>query len=140
MKKIFLFIVSLAIISLAYLAACAAAPNEAVVKVTCDEFNKQATIDREVEIALHGLLTVQVCYDPTVSFEWVWHITGTPIIGEVDVDYESPEGAAGIDITDYYRTFMAGAKGSTTLVLEQVRPGVPEEKGPWKLNLKVTVK
>jgi hypothetical protein len=140
MKKIILVVASITVVSLVFFVACAAPPSEAVVDISCDEFNKQATIDREVEIALGGILVVQVCSDPTMSFEWLWHITGTPIIGEVDVASETPEGAAGIDTADYVRTFKAGAKGKTTLVLEQVRPGVPDEKGPWKLNLKVTIK
>jgi hypothetical protein len=140
MRKIILIIVGITIVSLSFFFACAAPPSEAVVKVTCDEFNKQAYINRGVEIALGGILIVQVCSDPTKSFEWLWHITGTPIIGEVDIGSETPEGATGIDTAEYVRTFKAGAKGKTNLVLEQVRPGVPEEKGPWKLNLKVTVK
>jgi hypothetical protein len=141
MKKIILVIVGIVLASLAFFIACAATPSQVIVKISCDEFNKQAVIDREVEIALGGLMVVQVCADPTMNSEWLWHINGTPILSEVDVEYETSEGVvAGVEVTDYVRIFAAGAEGNTNLVLEQVRSGVPGKKGPWKLNLKVTVK
>ena len=144
MKKTILVTVSIMVASLLSLAACAGAPSEAVaseatVEVTCDEFNEQATISKEVEVALDGILTVYLCSDPATTFEWDWRITGPGIVDEVDLGYESPEGDAG-DAGMDVRSFKAGKKGNTTLVLEQVRPLEPEEKGPLKLNLSVTVR
>ena len=144
MKKTVVVTVSIMVTSLLSLAACTGAPGEAVVsetivEATCDEFSEQATISKEVEVALDGLLTVYLCSDPATAFEWDWRITGPGIVDEVDLASESPEGDvgdAGMDV----RTFKAGKKGNTTLVLEQVRPSEPEEKGSLRLNLSVTVR
>jgi hypothetical protein len=140
MKKIILVTLSIMVASLLCLAACAEAPTETVVEVTCDEFKERATIDKEVEVALDGLLIVSLCSDPDQYFEWDSRIIGPTIIGEVDLVYKPAEGdLVGADVMDV-RTFKAAQKGETTLVLEQIRTTAPEEKGPWKLNLSVTVR
>jgi predicted secreted protein len=138
MKKILVAVIIMTA-SLLCLAACAAAPNAAIVKVTCGEFNEQATINQEVVVALDGLLMVSLCSDPATGYEWYWHIIGPNIVDEVDLEDEPVEGdpdASGMEV----RTFKAWKKGKTTLVMEQARPTAPEEKGPWKLNLSVTVR
>lgn len=138
MKKKILIVVSIMIASLLYLAACYGAPGEALVEVTCDDFTEHNTVFKKAVVALHGVLVVGLCPSPATGFEWDWSMSDPGIVDEVEHHYESSEedSAVGIDVW----TFKAVKRGDTTIIMEQMRIGMPEEKVPWKLEISVSVR
>jgi len=122
------------------LVGCYAAPNEALVEITCDDFAEHNSILKNRLVAVQGLLVVGLCHNPTTGYEWDWSMSESGIVDETDHHYESTDdeayGEGGIDVW----TFKAVKRGNTTITMEQVRMGLPGEKGPWKLNISVSVR
>lgn len=91
-------------------------------------------------VAAGGLLVVGLCPGTATGFEWEWSASDHDIINEVDYHYEPTRDnindAAGIDVW----TYKAAKRGNTTIVMEQVRKGAQEEKGPWRLDINVLVR
>ena len=52
------------------LGACAPAPKQASVEVSCDDFYQQQHISKEVEVAVGGTMTVTLCSNPSTGFIW----------------------------------------------------------------------
>ena len=132
-------VITIMIVSLLCLTACYAVPGEVLVEIKRDEFIEHNTIMKKQVIALHGLLVVGLWHNPADGYEWEWSATEPGIVDEVDHHYESVEDDAGADGIDVW-SFKAVKRGNTTINMKQIRTGMPEEKGPWKLTISVSVR
>ena len=119
------------------------APEQATVEVSCDDFTESQHINREVEVAVDGSLTVTLCSNPTTGFQWL----ESPQIGDQTVlqqtaherispESEPPPGTPGQEIW----TFEALKKGTTDVSMEYSRLWEGGEKGEWTFDLTVVVK
>ena len=127
------------------LLACAPAPKQAPVEVSCDDFYKQPAISKEVNVAAGDSFTVTLCSNPTTGFQWSEsaQISDQTVLQQTDHKFVSPQsepppppGTPGQEIW----TFKALKKGESTIYLEYSRPWEGGEKGEWTFVLTVVVK
>ena len=125
-----------------FLFACAPAPKQASVEVSCDDFMKQQNISKQVEVAVGGSVTVTLCSNPTTGFVWseTAQISAPTVLQQASHNFVAPEeglvGAPGQEVW----TFQALKKGTSTVSMEYSRPCEGGEKGEWTFALTVTVK
>ena len=141
MKKLTLvFIIA---VTSALLFACAPAPKETSIEVSCDDFTKSQHISKEMEVAVGGLFTVTLCSNPTTGFSWseLARIGDQSVLQQTDHKFIAPQakgmmGAPGNEVW----TFKAFKKGQTIISMEYGRPWEGGEKDAWTFNLTVVVK
>jgi len=146
MKSKPILVLSIIAIS-ALLFACAPAPKQVSVEVSCDEFMQQQHISQEVEVAVGDSLIVTLCSNPTTGFEWseTAQISDQTVLQQIDHKYVAPEAkgdkppAPGTPGQEVW-TFQALKKGTSVISLEYSRPWEGGEKGEWTFELTVVVK
>jgi len=124
-----------------WLAACAPATGTSV-NVSCDEFNGQAHISKQMTVSAGNTFTVTLCSNATTGFQWSESakISDQTVVQQTGHEFVSPEntGMAGAPGNEVW-TFKALKKGTTTLNMEYSRPWESGEKGVWTFGLAVTV-
>jgi len=145
MKTKIILVCALVAISL-YLFACSPATKQGSVEASCDDFYKQATISREVEVAVDGSLTVTLCSNPTTGFQWESaQISDQTILQQTGHKFVPPEAkgdkppAPGTPSKEIW-TFKALKKGTSTISMEYSQPWEGGLSGAWKFDLTVVVK
>jgi inhibitor of cysteine peptidase len=144
MKAKLALICAVGVLSL-FLFACAPAPKQASVEVSCDDFYQQNHISKEVAVAVGGTVTVTLCSNPSTGFIWseTAQISDQSVLQQTDHKLVMPEsepppppGTPGQEVW----TFQALNKGTSTVSMEYSRPWEGGEKGEWTFQLTVTVK
>ncbi len=142
MKSKPILVLSIIAIS-ALLLACAPAPKQVSLEVSCDEFMQQQHISQEVEVAAGDSLIVTLCSNPTTGFQWseTAQISDQTVLQQLDHKFVSPEetgvvGAPGQEVW----TFEALKKGTSSVSMEYSQPWEGGEKGEWTFELTVVVK
>jgi len=144
MKAKLILICAVGVLSL-FLFACAPAPKQASVEVSCDDFYQQQHISNEVAVAVGGTVTVTLCSNPTTGFIWseTAQISDQSVLQQTDHKLVMPEsepppppGTPGQEVW----TFQALNKGTSTVSVEYSQPWEGGEKGEWTFVLTVTVK
>jgi len=143
MKSKLILVCAMAVISL-YLFACSTAPKQVSVDVSCDDFMKQAAINKEAEVAVDGSLTATLCSNPSTGFQWEpVKITDQTVLEQVDHKFVSPEsepppppGTPGQEVW----IFKALKEGKSTISMEYSRPWEGGEKAAWTFVWTVVVK
>ena len=144
MKAKLALICAVGVLSL-FLFACAPAPKQASVEVSCDDFYQQNHISKEVAVAVGGTVTVTLCSNPSTGFIWseTAQISDQSVLQQTDHKLVMPEsepppppGTPGQEVW----TFQALNKGTSTVSVEYSRPWEGGEKGEWTFVLTVTVK
>ena len=131
-------------LSVTLLFGCVAAPGQASVNLTCDDFTSQNHITRELSAKAGNSFTVTLCSNPTTGFQWESAlISDQSVLTETSHQYISPEsdpppppGTPGQDVW----TFQALKKGTSTISIVYSRPWEGGEKGVWTFTGVVTVK
>jgi inhibitor of cysteine peptidase len=143
MRPRLLMVVALASIVLASL-SCAGAPNQASVVVSCQDFESNPNISKEVQAREGGTISVTLCSNPTTGFQWeqqVYCPLVNAIVTQVDHQFVAPEASAGLGAAGReVWTFKAENQGSATINLSYDQPWEGGQKGAWTCNLLVTVK
>lgn len=128
--------------------ACAPAPKQVSVEVSCDEFMQQQHISEEVEAAVGDSFIVTVCSNPTTGFQWsgTAQISDQTVLQQIDHEFVAPGGqigcappAPGTPGQEVW-IFEALKEGTSSVSLEYSRPWEGGEKGEWTFNLTVVVK
>ena len=144
MKAKLALICAVGVLSL-FLFACAPAPKQVSVEVSCDDFYQQNHISNEVAVAVGGTVTVTLCSNPSTGFIWseTAQISDQSVLQQTDHKLVMPEsepppppGTPGQEVW----TFQALNKGTSTVSVEYSRPWEGGEKGEWTFVLTVTVK
>jgi inhibitor of cysteine peptidase len=140
MKLRMIPILAILILSL-WLVACTPSTG-ASVNVTCDDFNKQPNISKQMAVTAGNTFTVTLCSNATTGYQWSEsaQISDTTVVQQTDHKFVSPEntgmvGAPGNEVW----TFKAVKKGTSTITMEYSRPWEGGEKGVWTFNLTITV-
>ena len=129
-------------VTLLALSACAGAPSQASVELSCDDFTNTNDIKKEVEIAAGGIVTVDLCENRTTGFQWseTAEITDTAVIEQTSYEFIAPgsdlAGAAGKGEW----TFKALKKGKTKVTMEYSQDWVGGMKAEWTFELTVVVR
>ena len=129
--------------------ACSSASEQVSVEASCDDFMKlhpDCAINKEVEVAVGGSLTVTLCSNPTTGFKWEpAKISDQTVLQQVEHKFVSPEytgdkppppGTPGKEVW----TFKALKEGKSTISMEYSRPWEGGEKGAWTFVLTVVAK
>lgn len=124
-----------------WLAACTPATGTSV-NVSCDDFDKQPHISKQMTVAAGNTFTVTLCSNATTGFQWSEsaQISDQTVVQQTGHEFMPPEntslvGAAGKEVW----TFKALKKGTSTIIMEYSRPWEGGEKGVWTFNLTVAV-
>jgi inhibitor of cysteine peptidase len=140
MKLRMIPIFAMLILSL-WLAACTPATGTSV-NVSCDDFDKQPHISKQMTVATGNTFTVTLCSNATTGFQWSEsaQISDQTVVQQTGHELMPPEntslmGAPGKEIW----TFKALKKGTSTITMEYSRPWEGGEKGVWTFNLTVAV-
>ena len=140
MKLRMIPIFAMLILSL-WLAACTPATGTSV-NVSCDDFDKQPHISKQMTVAAGNTFTVTLCSNATTGFQWSEsaQISDQTVVQQTGHEFVSPEntglvGAPGNEVW----TFKALKKGTSTITMEYSRPWEGGEKGVWTFNLTVAV-
>lgn len=124
--------------------SCAGVPNQASVVVSCQDFESNPNISKEVQVRDGGTVSVTLCSNPTTGFQWeqqVYCPLINVIVTEVDHQYIAPDETAGLGTAGReVWTFKAESKGSATIALTYSQPWEGGQKSAWTYNLLVTVK
>ncbi len=124
------------------LAACApaAASGQAAVSVSCDDFQKQAQITREVQVPAGSTFTVTLCSNPSTGFGWEEaKIADTAAVEQVSRESKAGQSSAPGSPGSEAWTLKALKKGTTQISFAYSRPWEGGEKGVWTLQLDVEV-
>jgi inhibitor of cysteine peptidase len=130
-----------------WLAACAPssqAPSSGAtsVNVTCDDFNGQPNISKQLTVAADKTFTVTLCSNPTTGFQWseAAQISDTSVVEQLSHEFVAAEntGTVGAPGNEVW-TFKALQTGNSTIHVEYSRPWEGGEKGTWTFDLDVTV-
>ena len=119
-----------------------ASTEEVSLEVTCEEFQSENHISREIGIPVGGTLMVTLCSNPTTGFQWSEsaNISDTSVLEQLSHEFIPPQGAnqtgaAGQEVW----TFQALSEGDSTVSFEYSRPWQGGEKGEWTFELLVEV-
>jgi inhibitor of cysteine peptidase len=133
-------ILAMLILSL-WLAACAPSSGTAV-NVSCDDFNTQPNVSKQLAVDAGNTFTVTLCSNATTGFSWSEsaQISDPTVVQQTAHEFVSPQntgivGAPGSEVW----TFKALKKGTSTINMEYGRPWKGGEKGVWTFSLTVTV-
>jgi inhibitor of cysteine peptidase len=113
-----------------------------LMEVSCEDFQTEPHITKEIEITYPGSLVVSLCANPTTGFEWEEvKIENESVIYQTGRNYVPPEadgvvGAAGKEVW----SFNSGSSGTTTLIFEYSQLWEDGEKDEWTVGLTVVVK
>ena len=125
-----------------WLAACTPATGTAV-NVSCDDFDKQSHISKQMTVAADNTFTVTLCSYATTGFQWSEsaQISDQTVVQQTGHELMPPEntslvGAPGKEVW----TFKALKKGTSTVTMEYSRPWEGGEKATWTFDLIVVVK
>ena len=122
-----------------------AAPNKYIATVTAEDFNKEANIDKEVEVKAGETFTIVLDSNPTTGFQWTAqaNVGDAKMLEQTAHQYIAPNageapvaGMAGIEEW----TFRAVNTGTTRITLSYDRPWEGGEKGVRTFELTVVVK
>ena len=145
MKTKLILMCTMVSISLCLL-ACAPAPKQEAVDVSCDDFMKVHFISEEVEVTAGESFTVTLCSNPTTGFQWsAAQIGDQAAIEQVDYQFTPPaytDGrppAPGSPGTEVW-TFKARKVGESTISMEYNQPWEGGMKAAWTFALTVVVK
>jgi inhibitor of cysteine peptidase len=131
---------SMLILSL-WLVACTPSTGTSV-NVSCDDFNSQPNISKQIAVSAGNTFTVTLCSNATTGFQWSEsaQISDPTVIQQISHETVAPEntGLVGAPGTEVW-TFKALKKGTSTITMEYSRPWEGGETGVWTFNLSVTV-
>ncbi len=114
------------------------------IDITCDEFQRSATVSEEIEITVNEEFIVVLCSNPTTGFSWSTPAIGDPsITAQVSHEFLAPDGdanppALGAAGKDRWR-FEGLSEGSTEISISYVRPGAAGTPDEWSFTISVTV-
>jgi inhibitor of cysteine peptidase len=141
MKSKMIPVFAMLILSLG-LAACAPSTGTSI-SVSCDDFNNQKYISKQMTVAAGDTFTVTLCSNATTGFQWSEsaQISDQTVVQQIGHEFVAPEntGLVGAPGTEVW-TFKALKNGTSTIAMEYSRPWEGGEKGVWTFNLTVTVK
>jgi len=137
-------IVCLAMIVAVLLVSCAPVANTSMpINISCDDFQKQPNIVRDVELTAGSSITVTLCSNKTTGFSWDENaqITDNQVIQQTSYKWVPPAesgkmGAPGNEVWN----FKAMKQGKSTISLAYSRPWQGGEKGVNTFKLNITVK
>ncbi|HOG47067.1 MAG TPA: protease inhibitor I42 family protein [Anaerolineae bacterium] len=128
-----------ALAALLVVAGCtAAASGNAAVTISCDEFQKEAHLSREVGVPVGSTLTVDLCSNPSTGYAWEEpKVANEAVMQQTGHEVKPAQGGAiGAPGSEQW-TFKAGEKGTSTVSFAYSRPWEGGEKGTWTLELTV---
>jgi inhibitor of cysteine peptidase len=111
--------------------------------VTCKDFEGQANVTRNVEIAAGSTVTVTLCSNKTTGFSWneKAQVSDSQVLQQADYKWIPPQetgmvGTAGNEVW----TFRGLKAGASSVSLEYSQPWDGGKKGAWTFKLNVTIK
>ena len=139
MKPLLLCIMAVTLLALS---ACAGAPSQASVELSCDEFTSNNHIKKEVEIAAGGVVTVDLCENRTTGFQWseTAEITDTAVIEQTSYKFTAAAGDLAGAAGEGKWTLKALKKGTTKVSMEYSQDWAGGLKSEWTFELTVVVK
>lgn len=111
-------------------------------EVSIDDFSKQSSISREIEITFPGALVVTLGSNPTTGFSWNQDafIVDGEVLTQIEHAYIPPEENSNLGVAGKEMWLFNSLKsGQTVLTFEYSRPWEGGEKAEWTLELVVTV-
>jgi predicted secreted protein len=126
--------------------ACSPASALVSVEASCDHFNQQEHISKDVEVPVGDSFTVALCSNPSTGFQWseMAEVSDQTVLRQTDHKFVAPEGeegeppAPGTPGQEIW-TFEALEKGTCNVSMEYSRPWEGGETGVWTFNLTVVV-
>ena len=102
--------------------ACAPAPKQVSVDVTCGQLSKHAHITKAIQVPAGDSFTLSLCSNPTTDFRWSGaQISDQTALEQVDHKFvPQQEGQAG---GREVWTFKTLKEGMSTISMEYSRPG-----------------
>ena len=114
-----------------------------VISVTCDEMQSQANITKNQNIAVGGIITVNLCSNRTTGFTWegTEKNTNPDVVAQSNYKWVSPEesGKVGVAGKEVW-TFKGLKPGNSTISMEYSQPWPGGTKAGSTFTLNVTVK
>jgi len=129
----------IAISLLLCLAGCASDSQEVSVEVTCEEFEAQPSISRNLEVINGATFKVILCSTPASGFKWQdeAEISKESILEQVSHIVEVTSFA---DVSSHeVWTFKALKEGKSSITLEYDRPWASGNQSFWTFNLNLIV-
>jgi inhibitor of cysteine peptidase len=144
MKKFWLVAICIALIIPAFAVSCSAPGDTSnSITISCDEFQKQANMTREVQMTIGKTLAVSLCSNKTTGFSWSekGQIGNSQVIEQTGYKWVSPQdtGKVGVPGNEQY-TFRALKPGTSNISFGYSRPWQGGEQNVNTLKLNVTVK
>lgn len=144
MIKSRVFLVLLATVATAIIFGCApSAGGDVPITVTYDEFSKQKTMVKDVDITNGNKIIVTLCSNKTTGFSWSEkaQISDPKVLEQTAHDWIEPksDGRVGVAGNEVW-TFKTLAKGKSTIYLEYTQPWTDGQKAAWTFKLNVNVK
>ncbi len=137
--KLRIFLIFTIFTTVLLLSSCIVTSHDFNVEISCDEFTDSGHRSGEFEVEVGDKIRVELCSNPTTSFQWDYETTVGNVLKEEDHDFEGPKGdvpgAAGIEVW----TFEAVEKGPTEVQMEYSQPWEGGLKAEWTYTMTVTV-
>lgn len=144
MKALRIFLILLG--TLLALSACLSPGSRFTMEISCDDFNTQPHITRNLEVGRGERFSVNLCSNPTTGYSWMEQveISDPGVVRQESHEFLIPgekgdSQAVGVAGSQHW-TFTAIQPGATTLTFEYSRPWEGGEKGTWTFVLNVQVK
>jgi predicted secreted protein len=140
MKQKLVIIFSIALLLVAGLLACAPASGD--IKLSCDDFNNNNNITKQISVNAGGTFKVTLCSNATTGYKWSENavIGDSAVVEQVSQKFIEPTsglmGAPG----EQEWVFRGLKAGTTTISMDYSRDWEGGEKGTWTFKLNVTVK
>jgi inhibitor of cysteine peptidase len=144
MRKHWIIVLSVAVVLSALMIACQASPSaQTSISLTCDDFQKQPNMVKDVAISMGKTFTVSLCSNKTTGFSWPEKAEiGDPrVIEQIAYKWEPPQdtGKVGVAGAEVY-TFKALQPGASVISLGYSQPWQGGQKNVSTFKANVTVK
>lgn len=128
----------------ALLVSCGPAANvQGSISISCDDFQKQANVTRDAQVAVGQTVTVSLCSNRTTGFSWPEKAKiGNPqVVEQAAYKWVPPvdTGKVGVAGSEVY-TFRAVQPGASSIDLGYSKPWEGGEKDVYTFKLNLTVK
>lgn len=143
MRKCWLFLLCVALVIPAFSVSCGRPAAQESISATCEDFDKQANMVKDVQITMGKTLTVSLCSNKTTGFSWPEKAQiGDPQVAEQTAyKWSAPEssGKVGVPGTEVY-TFRALQPGTSVISLAYSQPWAGGQKNARTFKINLTVK
>ena len=144
MNKLWIITFCIALVIPVFSISCASSVSTAgPISISCDDFQNQASITKDVQLITGNTLTVALCSNRTTGFSWSEkaQISNPQVVEQTGYKWVSPEdtGKVGVPGTEEFM-FKALQPGNSVITFGYSRPWEGGEKNMQTVILNVTVK